>query len=249
MDTTNTASAEQMLEALRARLPENDRGTFDEMVRDGCPIDLLAEEVKRYLGMRRFWADVPPEAKDGLDRMLAAGRELEGLPDEEAARLMREHLMVMRAADFTETRHRRFRMETHTARARMRPHTPVSSTPGARNQQRDRERRPRARTAAGRAAGARAGQDPGESEGEQEPPPPPRLCAFCNRELPPEKRKYCTDRHADRDPQRRKRERDRQREAWAEHERALENLLHWVMDGEALTTPEERAGSIGAVAA
>jgi len=38
-----------------------------------------------------------------------------------------------------------------------------------------------------------------------------RLCAFCNRELTPGKRKYCSALHADRDRQRRKRERDRAR--------------------------------------
>jgi hypothetical protein len=30
--------------------------------------------------MRALWVEVPQEAKDGLERMLAAGEALEGLP-------------------------------------------------------------------------------------------------------------------------------------------------------------------------
>lgn len=51
----------------------------------------------------------------------------------------------------------------------------------------------------------------GDGLGESKEPPKRRLCAFCNRELPPGKRRYCSDKHAGRDRQRRKRERDRQR--------------------------------------
>jgi hypothetical protein len=49
--------------------------------------------------------------------------------------------------------------------------------------------------------------DPDEPE-----PPRRRLCAFCGAELPPDRRKYCTDKHAGRDRQRRKREHHRARD-------------------------------------
>ena len=160
---------------LRARLPESDRAKFDEMVEGGCPIELLAEEVDRYLSMRRFWVEVPQEAKDGLDRMLEAGEALEGLPDDEVVRVYREHLMVKRAGDFTEARRRRFMRQVHLVRVRATSSRQPTST-----------ERPRARsrrTAARRAAGPRSGTDPGDEEGEPEPPPRPCQNPRCEADL------------------------------------------------------------------
>jgi hypothetical protein len=60
---------------------------------------------------------------------------------------------------------------------------------------------------------AKSGDSGSDDSSSDEPEPPRRrFCAFCSRELPPGKRKYCSDLHADRDRQRRKRERDRARD-------------------------------------
>jgi hypothetical protein len=59
---------------------------------------------------------------------------------------------------------------------------------------------------------ARSGDSGDDSPSDKTEPPRRRLCALCNRELPPGKRKYCSDRHAVRDRVRRKRERERARD-------------------------------------
>lgn len=168
---------DQRVDALRAQLPESDRASFDQCVEAGCPLDLLAEEVERYLSIRALWVEVPQEAKDGLDRMNAAAEELEGLPDEEKARLYRKHLMVKRAGDFNPARHRRFQAEAYTLRARAR--VPMAGSTDL-TRTRSREQRPRARTADLRAAGLKAGQDPGD---DSDQPSPARACLRCGRDI------------------------------------------------------------------
>jgi hypothetical protein len=67
------------------------------------------------------------------------------------------------------------------------------------------------RPASSKRSSARSGDSGSDDGPSDEPPSRRRLCAFCGRELPPARRKFCTDKHADRYRQRRKRERDRAR--------------------------------------
>lgn len=199
---------------LRGQLPESDRAKFDEMVEAGCPLELLAEEVDRYLGMRRFWVEVPQEAKYGLDRMLVSGEALKGLPDEEVIRLYHEHLKVERAGDFTEAHRQRFMRQAHLARVRA-----ISSNDStARTKPRPRGAgRPKVRGSSRRSS-ARSGDSGDDSDSssssDSSEPATRRLCAFCGKDIPADrspKATHCSDRHADRDRQRRKRQRDRER--------------------------------------
>jgi hypothetical protein len=82
--------------------------------------------------------------------------------------------------------------------------------------------RPRARTGSRSTSNGAGGDDP--------PEPPPsrlRLCAVCGGDLPADRKRDCTDRHADRDRQRRKRARDRERSGkvsttnWRDDQRML----------------------------
>jgi hypothetical protein len=82
--------------------------------------------------------------------------------------------------------------------------------------------RPRAK-AGSRSSGSSSGDDSDEPE-----PPSRRLCAFCGRNIPGERSplaRYCSDRHAARDRQRRKRTRDRSAKVsiptWRDEQRML----------------------------
>jgi hypothetical protein len=89
----------------------------------------------------------------------------------------------------------------------------VQRFPGAQVQpQLQGEARPGVRRSSQRSC-ARSGDSPGD-DGPSDEPPSRRLCAFCGKDIPPErspKATHCTDKHADRDRQRRKRARDRAR--------------------------------------
>jgi hypothetical protein len=101
---------------------------------------------------------------------------------------------------------------------------------------RPRERRPgpTRRRALARSS-SRAGD--GGEDGESSEPPPRRLCALCGKDIPANrgpKAKYCSDKHAANARQRRKRQH-------LVDEDAVGALLDWIMDGEGLTSEQERA--------
>jgi hypothetical protein len=65
-----------------------------------------------------------------------------------------------------------------------------------------------------RAAAPSRGSPSDDSDSESSEPAQRRLCAYCGKDIPPDrspKATHCSDRHADRDRQRRKRQRDRAR--------------------------------------
>ena len=70
--------------------------------------------------------------------------------------------------------------------------------------------RPKAQSTRSSARSGDSGDD-GSSDPDESEPPKRRLCAFCGRELPAGKRKFCSDKHAAADRKRRQRERDRAR--------------------------------------
>jgi hypothetical protein len=187
-------------EELRAQLPECAQDNYDWMVEAGATVAQCEEAVRNY---NAFWDDVPQEAKDGMERMDAAGAALEGLPNEEACRLCEEYLMVKRAGDFTEARHQRLVHEARLVRVR----ATSASSPTVRTRRDPRPRR--RRSASTRAAGIRSGQDPGDEEPEPEPERRCLLCGVSTAHRGPTAL-YCKDSHGA--TYRKRRERDPNRD-------------------------------------
>ena len=108
----------------------------------------------------------------------AEQKEAEAERHRDSARMIRQHFREERARG-----------------ERARAHGPARSKARARG-----AGRPKAQSTRSSARSGDSGDD-GESssEGESSGPAARRLCAFCGKDLPPKRRKYCTEKHADRD--------------------------------------------------
>jgi hypothetical protein len=71
----------------------------------------LAEQAKRAYDA--FWADVPSEATEGLDRLIRADKELDAAAQDAQPELARRFFRMPRASDFTAKHHARFRVALH----------------------------------------------------------------------------------------------------------------------------------------
>jgi hypothetical protein len=99
--------------------------------------------------------------------------------------------------------------------------------------------------AAKRAAGIRSGTDPGEDDPHE--PSPARACLGCGRDISRRRADAktcgpaCRQRLKRQGPDTIAEPRPSPDDAPGWHDRALADVLHWAMDGEPLTSPQERA--------